>query len=751
MRIKPTSCGLFGTVGVLAFLIPAPAQEPPRYTRWENYTLSNGMPDDKVLSVAVDGDRVWAGTRNGLVLIEGGRIKKVFKPENGLAGRVVTAIAVDRNTGSLWIATFGGLSRYSGGQFLNYTSLASGLANDIVYDVAVQGPYVWAATAAGVSRLDTRTGEWSIFSENSAPLLAPQAVAIADGGGRMYFGIWGGGVVEYDEVSKRWLNLGGNIHQSPTGKQRRLDRFVSAVAYHSETTTLWAATHSGINAFDGLQWRNYTTASSGAPPSVTNTIRRRANGLWMCTDQGLTLFADKTGTWITYRRGKGGTGVITTRSYGKSLTEETIQTSLAHNEVLNLAFQKTDIWVATAGGLSHGMVGDLASGAGRVAGRPPVPGHGRSASEQEADLLQSATVNIGFFGPLENSAESAYGLSMLRGAQLAIEQANATGGYRSGGEEARPYVLKVHNDSAQWGASTMELVKMRFDEQVAAALGPIDGESAQVMLRATEALEIPTVVTGATDSSVRETRVRWLVRILPDDRQQAAALAEYAFKQMKLRRVGVVRARTRAAQVGARAFFLEAQRIGNAPVLEVELGAEAEEFSAQLQALRDARIDGLAIWAEPTEAADLLKQMRALGMPQSVFGPSRLASPLLVAHAGPAADGLVAVCALDPTREDPRWLEFERKYRLRFDEVPDAFASYSYDGTMLLISAIQRAGLSRTGIMEELRNLRYKAHDGVSGNVRFDGGLNNVAPITMTRVEGGRFKYWKPERDSAAQ
>src|SRR5208283_622209 len=129
---------LLGVAGCMALLAPACAQELPLYTKWENYTTANGMPDEKVLSVAVDDDRVWAGTENGLVLIEKGKIQKIYKPEEGLANRVVTGIAVDKASGDVWIATFGVLRRLTGGQFHIYFFLTRGPAYEIVYGVAIQ-------------------------------------------------------------------------------------------------------------------------------------------------------------------------------------------------------------------------------------------------------------------------------------------------------------------------------------------------------------------------------------------------------------------------------------------------------------------------------------------------------------------------------------------------------------------------------------------------------------------------------------
>src|SRR5208283_2371630 len=196
MKDKQIRRWLVGVAGWMALLAPACAQELPLFTKWENYTTANGMPDQKVLSVAVDGDRVWAGTENGLVLIENGRIQRVYKPEDGLVNRVVTGIAVDKTSGDVWISTFGGLSRLSGGQFHNYTNLTSGLANDIVYGVAIQDEYVWVATTAGTNRFNTHTGEWAIFSEKNAPLNEPWSYGIAVAEKKVYVAVWGGGILE---------------------------------------------------------------------------------------------------------------------------------------------------------------------------------------------------------------------------------------------------------------------------------------------------------------------------------------------------------------------------------------------------------------------------------------------------------------------------------------------------------------------------------------------------------------------------
>src|SRR5947209_18675588 len=66
-------------------------------------------------------------------------------------------------------------------------------------------------------------------------------------------------------------------------------------------------------------------------------------------------------------------------------------------------------------------------------------------------------VRIGFLGPVENHPDEKLGRLMLKGAQLAIDEANAAGGY--GG---KPFRLMIHNDRAVWGASSNEIVKMAY-------------------------------------------------------------------------------------------------------------------------------------------------------------------------------------------------------------------------------------------------------------------------------------------------
>lgn len=339
---------------VLAIPLAAATPDMPQF-RWENFTTANGLPNDHVFCVLVDGARIWAGTEDGLAFYEGGNFK-VFRPADGLAHRVVLSLALDKRTGDLWVGTMGGLSRISAGRIDTFTQLNSGLANDIVYGVGVQGDFVWAATAAGGSRLNTRTGQWSLFNERNTPMYEIWTYAVSPGPDRVYYAVWGGGLLEYDIKTERWKD-----YNDPDGETEMV-LFKDQGLIHEITTSVsyidnivWVATYFGASRYDGRSWHNFLTKDSGLPSNFLNFIKGvDGNRAWFCTDKGLAYY-DGT-NWAVYRPALDRhRAEMLVRDADGNTTPVVVTTAPAHNYVLGIDFQDEDVWVATAKGLSHGI------------------------------------------------------------------------------------------------------------------------------------------------------------------------------------------------------------------------------------------------------------------------------------------------------------------------------------------------------------------------------------------------------------
>jgi ABC-type branched-subunit amino acid transport system substrate-binding protein len=347
-------------------------------------------------------------------------------------------------------------------------------------------------------------------------------------------------------------------------------------------------------------------------------------------------------------------------------------------------------------------------------------------------------VRIGFLGPMEGSYIIDYGKQMLQGAELAIEEANAKGGYNG-----LPYKLMLHNDVGLWGAAANEVVKMD-DEKVWAFLGTIDDINTHVALRVALKLEIPMVNSGDPDPTLTETNIPWLLRCISDDRQSSYALATYMYQVKDFKRVAVLRANNRYGRVGTGEFKASSERMGRPILFELRFADGDTDFSSQLENINKSTADAVILWGNPKELGLIVKQMREKNMKHPVFACDRLVDPEFFQYAGKEyAEGIVSTKQYKPDMSYPKYRDFHNAYVKRFSMDPDVFAAHAYDGMNLIIESIERAGLNRAKIRDVLLDLKtYQGYEGVTGIMYFDASWNDIGEIFMVKIENGEFVYF---------
>lgn len=360
--------------------------------------------------------------------------------------------------------------------------------------------------------------------------------------------------------------------------------------------------------------------------------------------------------------------------------------------------------------------------------------NGAARDIADPNLSSLSEIRIGFIGPLHDHPDAPLGNRMLNGATLAIEEANAAGGYCG-----KPFRLMLHNDSAVWGASSNEVVKMVYDEKVWAMFGAISGDTTHIALRVTLKAETPLVNSASTDPTIPETIIPWYLTDLQDDRVQGYTLARHIYTESGLRRVALLRVNDRYGRFGVLKFRDASRRLGHPVVIEQKFLPGESDFRHQLRVIQDSRADAIVLWSDIAPAAAILKQMRELGMTQRVFGSHRTIGEELLELAGPAAEGFEAVYPYDPTREDANWRDFNRRFEGRFDQKPDHFASLAYDAMQILVKSICRAGLNRGRIRDALT--ATEDYRGVTGEMRFDPNCKNVSPMFLATVRKGVIEY----------
>jgi ABC-type branched-subunit amino acid transport system substrate-binding protein len=364
-------------------------------------------------------------------------------------------------------------------------------------------------------------------------------------------------------------------------------------------------------------------------------------------------------------------------------------------------------------------------------------GPGRDKPEPEVE-----TVKIGIIAPVTRSYETYIGRSVLRGMEMALDEANANGGYKGKRFEA---VLK--NDTGLWGATANEVVSLSYEDKVWAIIGTVDGANTHIAIRVGLRTEVVTMNVADTDATLVETKIPWVVRVIPDDRQMTYTIAYYVYKQLGLNSVAILRASNRYGRIGVTQFKKASIKLGKPAPIETNYEPNYEnvnpDFEIQIERLEKVQPDAVVLWADAEPAGVLVKQIRERGMRFPIFACERIVHPDFLKAAGKAAEGVVAMYPFDPEARNPKYLEFRKRYEERYHEAPDCYAVHSYDGTMMTVEAIRKAGLNRYRIRDVLAEMRH--WNGVSGPIDMDEALSNRRPVIAASVKDGKFVFGIPK------
>jgi len=373
-------------------------------------------------------------------------------------------------------------------------------------------------------------------------------------------------------------------------------------------------------------------------------------------------------------------------------------------------------------------------------------GPGRAKPEPE-DI---ETVKIGFIGPIMStvsvatggkSHEEPLGIKMLQAARLAIEQANTEGGYL---KRNIPFELVISNDNGLWGASGNEIVKLAYKDKVWAILGTIDGANSHIAIRVALKAEIVMMNSGDTDPTFIETNIPWVFRCISDDRQQSYLLVDYIYRKLGLKRVGIIRASNRYGRFGVREIRDGSRRLGYPVILEMAYNLGIDDFSLQLERLKEANLDAIIHWGDAPEGAQILNQMRAMGMEHPYFACDRCLLDEFAEIAGENAEGVICTSPWNPDSKSKRYTQFCEAFKKRFGEEPETFAAHAYDGMNMLIWAVQVAGLNRAKIRDVLA-YRTVPLKGVTGDVVLSACLDDVGDVYLAKRENDKWNYYSRE------
>ncbi|MCD4735138.1 MAG: T9SS type A sorting domain-containing protein, partial [Bacteroidales bacterium] len=148
---------------------------------WTIYNTTNsGLPDNGVMSIAIDGNgNKWIGTSNGGLAKFDGINWTIYNTTNsGLPNNHVLSIVNDGN-GYKWIGTYAGLTKFDGVNWTTHNTSNSGLPDNVVNSIEIdESGNKWIGTNnGGLAKYDESS--WTTYNKANSGLPSNYIESIA--------------------------------------------------------------------------------------------------------------------------------------------------------------------------------------------------------------------------------------------------------------------------------------------------------------------------------------------------------------------------------------------------------------------------------------------------------------------------------------------------------------------------------------------------------------------------------------------
>ena len=325
----------------------------------------------------------------------------------------------------------------------------------------------------------------------------------------------------------------------------------------------------------------------------------------------------------------------------------------------------------------------------------------------------TGSIAIGLAGPFSQPR----GASMLRAAQLAVNEINAKRGIRG-----RKLELRIVDDSGTEDTAVRVAEQLYADPAIVAVVGHLSSGTSLAAARVYGGGVTPVAMISPSASSPDLSGIGpYVFRVCPSDLQHGPQLARFAWQTLGARRAGIIYLNSDYGRGVRGTFAAEFARLGGT-VLEADPYIPAtSSLEPYLSRMRRAGADVLLLAAERPGAELALREMRSLGLRWPVLGGDALTG--IEADAA-LAEGLRLSSAYLPDRRDERNVAFVAEYGRAFPgQRPDHRGAGTYDSVLLLARAIDRAGAERRAIRDYLARVGrgQPPFEGVTGTIVFDG------------------------------
>ena len=347
-------------------------------------------------------------------------------------------------------------------------------------------------------------------------------------------------------------------------------------------------------------------------------------------------------------------------------------------------------------------------------------------------------IKIAIIGAMSGT-NAALGDWMTKGVTLAVEEKN-----KAGGIHGRQIQIIIYDDQADPTKSVGLVQKAATEDQVVAAWATTNSSSALA--------DIPTFVqykivqlTNGTNVAITGKGSPYVFRACPAGPAYENPLVDFLVKTKGFTKFAII-ADTSAYGVGEGDYqTAELKVLGLTPLTRQAYGIDDKDFTGQLTAILATNPEVILFGGSEVASGLIAKQARQLGFKGQMAGGSAIATPKFNETAGAdVSEGVFATAPYLTNDLNDMTRAFAAKYKARWNSDPEVHGANTYDGTQLLLMAMDKAYPNITGESVAAELHKISGYQGLQGTFNVQASGETIDKTQLGVWKGGVLTPYTP-------
>ncbi len=330
-----------------------------------------------------------------------------------------------------------------------------------------------------------------------------------------------------------------------------------------------------------------------------------------------------------------------------------------------------------------------------------------------------------------------YGKQAVNGIQLAIKEANA-----SGGVLGKQIKLVLADNKSEAAEATNALTKLITQDKVVAVFGPATSSNTIATVQVSQDNKIPIITPTGTSEKITvdngKTRP-YAFRSCFIDPLQGTIMANFASNTLKVKTAVMYIDNSSDYSKGlAKSFETVFTQNGGTILGQEAFLQKDQDFKSTLTKIKALNPEVVFIPAYYEEVGKILKQAREMGMNMPFIGTDGWDDAKVVEIAGAASLNNTYFSSHFSSQDtDPNVVKFIAAYKKEYNQEPSVFSALGYDAGLLMIDAIKRANSTDPqkirDAIEQTKDLQLS-----TGIVTIDANHNPIKSAVVIEMKDGK-------------